>query len=107
MKNAAFAERLRKAMKMAGYKVKPSALEALFNSSYFGNPVTFQAASSWLRGASMPTQEKLEVIAKALRQDAHFLRFGFHKKTNEDLLAYAKKLNPAVMSGSNAEVKPS
>jgi len=71
-----FAERLRNAMQAAGYEARPSVLEKGFNSRYWGRSVTFQAASRWLRGEAIPSQEKLQVLAEWLKIEPHALRFG-------------------------------
>jgi len=71
-----FAERLRSAMLAAGYEARPSVLEKGFNSRYWGRSVTFQAASRWLRGEAIPSQEKLQVLAEWLKIEPHALRFG-------------------------------
>lgn len=71
-----FAERLRNAMLAAGYEARPSVLEKGFNSRYWGRSVTFQAASRWLRGEAIPSQEKLQVLAEWLKIEPHALRFG-------------------------------
>jgi len=71
-----FAERLRNAMLDAGYEARPSVLEKGFNSRYWGRSVTFQAASRWLRGEAIPSQEKLQVLAEWLKIEPHALRFG-------------------------------
>jgi transcriptional regulator with XRE-family HTH domain len=72
----AFAARLRQAMTEAGHEVRPAALEKLFNSRYWGRSVTFQAVSRWLNGRSIPTQEKLLVLADLLAVDPQALRYG-------------------------------
>ncbi|MDH0893516.1 MULTISPECIES: transcriptional regulator [unclassified Pseudomonas] len=73
---AEFAERLRNAMTAAGYPARPAVLEREFNSRYRGRSVTFQAVSRWLRGQSIPSQEKLLVLAEWLRIEPQALRYG-------------------------------
>ncbi|RXZ43839.1 transcriptional regulator [Crenobacter cavernae] len=73
---AQFAERLKAAMREAGYEPRPSVLERGFNQRYWGRSITFQAASRWLRGESIPEQDKLEVLAEWLRVEPQALRFG-------------------------------
>lgn len=72
----AFAERLREAMIAAGHEPRPVVLERLFNTHYWGRSVTFQAASRWLNGRSIPTQEKLQVLADLLAVEPQVLRYG-------------------------------
>ncbi|MDR5875398.1 transcriptional regulator [Halomonas sp. CUBES01] len=74
-----FAERLKNAMQGAGYDVRSSVLEREFNLRYWGKPVTYQAVRRWLRGDSIPSQEKLQVLASWLAMDPHQLRYGGEK----------------------------
>lgn len=71
-----FAERLKNAMQAAGYDVRSSVLEREFNLRYWGKPITYQAVRRWLRGDSIPSQEKLQVLAGWLAMDPHQLRYG-------------------------------
>lgn len=71
-----FAERLKAALKAAGYEARPSVLEREFNLRYWGKPITFQAVRRWLRGDSIPNQDKLQVLARWLLVDPHYLRYG-------------------------------
>lgn len=73
---AMFAERLKQAMHAAGYEARPAVLERLFNLHYWGKPVTYQAVRRWLRGDSMPEQDKLQVLAEQLGIEPHVLRYG-------------------------------
>lgn len=71
-----FSKRLKAAMLDAGYPARPAVLEREFNSRYWGRSVTFQAVSRWLRGMSIPSQDKLQVLAEWLNVEPHSLRFG-------------------------------
>lgn len=71
-----FSARLKAAMQAAGLEPRPSVLVDVFNTRYWGRPVTFQTASSWLRGQAIPQQDKLQVLAEALNMEPHVLRFG-------------------------------
>lgn len=71
-----FASRLSAAMLAAGYPDRPAVLEREFNSRYWGRSVTFQAVSRWLRGQSLPAQDKLQVLAEWLGVEPQVLRFG-------------------------------
>lgn len=71
-----FAERLQAAMRAAGLEPRPAVLLNLFNTHYWGRSVTFQAVSRWLRGESIPEQDKLVVLAAALNVQPEVLRFG-------------------------------
>ena len=71
-----FAERLKQAMSDAGYEPRPGILEKEFNTRYWGRAVTFQAVSRWLKGLSIPEQDKLQVLAEWLNIEPQILRFG-------------------------------
>lgn len=71
-----FAERLQAAMRAAGLEPRPAVLLNLFNTHYWGRSVTFQAVSRWLRGESIPAQDKLITLAEVLNIEPEVLRFG-------------------------------
>jgi hypothetical protein len=71
-----FTERLRAAMTQAGYVASPSVLEHEFNLRWPGKSISNQAAWGWLNKRSIPTQDKLQVLAEWLKVEPHVLRFG-------------------------------
>ena len=71
-----FAERLIKAMQAAGYTAKPAVLEREFNQRYWGKPMTLHGVRRWLLGETLPSQDKLLVLAEWLGVPPHVLRFG-------------------------------
>ena len=75
-----FSRRLAEAMHTAGYEPRPAVLFRLFNAHYRGRSVTFQSASRWLGGRSIPEQDKLQVLAAVLGVEPHVLRFGTGKR---------------------------
>ncbi len=48
----------------------------LFNSSYWGPPISFQAVSRWLNGEAVPEQDKLVLLAGLLEVEPDVLRYG-------------------------------
>ena len=78
MKNAKelFADRLRDAMKAAGYDPNPAVLEREFNTRYWGKAMTLHGVRRWLRGETMPTHDKLMVLAEWLAVSPQQLGFG-------------------------------
>ena len=72
----AFSERLVAAVEAAGYQPRPSVVEKHFNELYWGASVTFQGVSRWLKGHSIPEQDKLVVLAEWLNVEPHELRYG-------------------------------
>lgn len=71
-----FSNRLRNALVTAGYMASPSVLEHEFNLRWYGRSISNQAAWGWLNNRSIPTQEKLQVLAEWLKVEPQVLRFG-------------------------------
>lgn len=73
----AFSLRLVKALKDAKVDVgSPTVFAREFNRRYTGKPVSIHAARKWLMGESIPTQDKLRLLAAWLGVSAEWLRFG-------------------------------
>lgn len=74
---ADFADRLQQALRDANYRDdSPTELARQFNARYSGQPVSVHAARKWLLGDSIPSQEKLRVLADMLGVSAEWLRYG-------------------------------
>lgn len=71
-----FSQRLRDAMVLMGFAASPSVLEHEFNLRWHGRSISNQAAWGWLNSRSMPTQDKLQVLAEWLKVPPEVLRFG-------------------------------
>jgi hypothetical protein len=67
---------------MAAKSIRHSStiLTNLFNAEFDGKPVTIPTVSNWMHGLTMPTQDKLLVLAKLLDTSAEHLRFGRHSE---------------------------
>lgn len=72
----AFSERLRAAMEAQRLAPSAAVLEREFNLRWSGNPIRRQAAWKWLNGEAIPTQDKLQELARWLRVEPQQLRFG-------------------------------
>lgn len=72
----AFAERLRHALDAAGVRPSPTVVANEFNQRYWGRSITPHTARNWLLGQSLPTQDKLVVLAEWLQVSPDELRFG-------------------------------
>lgn len=81
-----FAQRLIEAVKKAGYEPRVSVIEKNFNLRYWGNPVSYQGIRRWLKGESVPEQDKLVVLAEWLGVEPYELRYGVSvvEKTDAD-----------------------
>jgi transcriptional regulator with XRE-family HTH domain len=76
-----FSNRLREALQKAHYAPdSPTQLAREFNLRHENRPITIHAARKWLVGESIPTQEKLRLLADWLRVSAEWLRFGGPEK---------------------------
>ncbi len=63
-------------MTAAGYEPRPAVLEREFNTRYWGKPMTLHGVRRWLRGETLPTHEKLLVLAEWLCVPPQQLNFG-------------------------------
>jgi transcriptional regulator with XRE-family HTH domain len=72
----AFSERLRAALQAQRLDISAAVLEREFNLHWLGTPVRRQTAWKWLNGEAIPTQDKLQALAKWLKLDPQQLRFG-------------------------------
>jgi len=73
---AEFAQRLLAALERAGVPPKPAVIEREFNQRYWGKPVTFHAVRLWLRGETLPSQDRLLCLAEWLGVEPQTLRYG-------------------------------
>ena len=81
-----FAARLEGAMAAKSIKHSPTVLAKLFNSEFDGRAVTIITARNWILGKSLPTQDKLVVLAKLLDTSAEQLRYGRHSEKTLTLM---------------------
>ena len=72
----AFAERLRRALAVVGVRPSPTVVANEFNLRYWGRSITPHTDRNWLLGQSLPTQDKLVVLAEWLQVSPDELRFG-------------------------------
>lgn len=89
-----FSDRLNKALKEAGYRSSPTELANLFNVRYTGHAVTVHAARKWLVGESIPTQDKLRVLAEMLDVSAVWLRFGEAEEKSDAKPTAESRMSP-------------
>ena len=75
-----FAARLEQAMTAKSIKHSPTVLAKLFNAEFDGRAVTAHTARNWTLGLSLPTHDKLVVLAELLDTSAEHLRYGRHSE---------------------------
>ena len=71
-----FATRLEQSLEKRKKKASATVLEREFNLRWRGDPVSSHAARKWLKGMSVPTQDKLQVLARWLDVPEDWLRWG-------------------------------
>lgn len=71
-----FSERLFKAMQNAGYRPTQGVLTKNYNLRAQGNTVTTYSVAKWLNGESLPTRDKMRVLAEWLGVSVEWLAFG-------------------------------
>jgi len=71
-----FAFRLRQAMQRCGYPPRPPVLEREFNTRYGAKPMTLHWVRRWLKGETMPGNDKIKVLAGWLGEAPQDLGFG-------------------------------
>jgi transcriptional regulator with XRE-family HTH domain len=71
-----FARRLQHRLQLKGKKDSPTALAREFNLRWRGVPITTNAVRKWLKGDSIPTMDKMEVLANMLGVTPDWLRWG-------------------------------
>lgn len=71
-----FAARLRQALVDAGYEPRPSVVEREFNLRCWSKPVTLHGVRRWLKGETLPTEDKMVILAEWLNVSPRYLRFG-------------------------------
>ncbi|MEE4250244.1 MAG: transcriptional regulator [Alcanivoracaceae bacterium] len=77
-----FSERLQQALLKAGVSAaSPTALTRKFNLLSPDSAVSPLAVRRWLEGTSMPSQDKLVVLARWLKVSPEWLRFGDASRT--------------------------
>ena len=71
-----FSKRLIWALEVLGVPNSATIVQREYNSRSNQPPVTTQAARKWLMGEAIPTQDRIQVLAKWLNVSASWLRFG-------------------------------
>lgn len=73
----AFSKRLRTVLEKAGIDAdKPTLVAREFNRRFLDKPVTAYGVRKWLLGESIPSQDKLLVLATWLGVSPEWLRYG-------------------------------
>ncbi len=75
-----FATRLEEALDAKAIKKSPTVLAKLFNTEFDGRSITPHTARNWMLGKSLPTQDKLVLLAKILGTSSEYLRYGRHSE---------------------------
>lgn len=108
----AFSKRLQGVLLQKGKSVSPTELARDFNLRWRGVPVTANATRKWLMGQSVPTLDKLSVVAQMLNTNEDWLRWGespvternneLSNRSQNDELAFTQDFK--MLSESNKKV---
>jgi len=92
----AFSQRLCEAVATMGWDESPTLVAREFNLRWRGKMVTVNAVRKWMLGASMPTLDKLQVLADLLGVSQEWLRWGVVQGStnNEAQPLYIKQSRP-------------
>lgn len=81
-----FSKRLKQAIELAGFsELSLADLATKFNLRHPNKSVTPQTVHNWLIGASIPTPDKIETLAKWLHSSSEWLRHGRISIDNQQL----------------------
>jgi len=72
----AFSQRLSQLLLSNNFSLSPTKLARKFNLRWRGTPVTPNAARKWILGESIPTLDKIDVLANLLGTNSQWLRWG-------------------------------
>jgi hypothetical protein len=90
---ALFRGRLRDSLSKQQLELSPTRLAEEFNARFPGRSVGVHTCRKWLVGETIPTQEKLVVLAAMLGIDPDWLRYGDRtkrKRANASTVSYAR-----------------
>jgi hypothetical protein len=97
----AFAQRLKQALDGCGVRASPTVVANEFNLRHWGRSITPHTARNWLLGKSIPTQDKLRVLADWLQVSPNELRFG---RSGGAVKASEATADPASLSMADREM---
>ena len=93
-----FAQRLADTLLHTGRSVSPTQLAVEFNRHIQGPKIHMHSCRKWLNGESIPTQEKLVVLARMLGVSPDWLRFGPSSQVAREPNLNAYVADPADLS---------
>lgn len=88
-----FSKRLKQAIENAGLgELSLSSIATKFNLRHPNRSITPQTVHNWLIGASIPTDDKIETLAKLLNTSPEWLRYGITQIDSSQLSADENQL---------------
>jgi hypothetical protein len=95
-----FSRRLLDALNKANCPTTPTELARQFNAAFSGHAISLHAVRKWLIGDSIPSQDKLRVLASLTGVTPAWLRFGLvqtEKNSNGPTLRSMDEVNVALL----------
>ena len=77
-----FSERLKQALLSSTGSISSTKLAIQFNFRYPKTPISTQSAHKWLNGQTIPTKDKIQVLAKWLNVSEFWLHYGSSATNN-------------------------
>ena len=94
----AFSARLSELLRHTGRTVSPTDLAREFNLHFSGPKIHMHSCRKWLQGESIPTQEKLVILARMLGVSPDWLRYGDNHVASGEPMLNAYVPDPADLS---------
>lgn len=88
-----FSRRLKQALLDATGKISPTKLANQFNLRYPKQAISTQAASQWLNGQTIPTKDKIKILAKWLNVSEFWLNYGSSANNSEVPVNFHQKIS--------------
>ncbi len=77
-----FSERLKQALLSSTGSISSTKLAIQFNLRYPKTPISTQSAHKWLNGQTIPTKDKIQILAKWLNVSEFWLHYGSSATNN-------------------------
>ena len=93
----AFSQRLAQLLLFKYRSLSPTKLASEFNLRWRGAPVTSNAARKWILGESIPTLDKIDVLANLLGTNSQWLRWGEKNSNQVNTMGRTESIHPIAL----------
>jgi hypothetical protein len=92
-----FSQRLAQLLLSTNRSLSPTKLAREFNLRWRGTPVTPNAARKWILGDSIPTLDKIDVLANLLGTNSQWLRWGEKNPNQLNTMERTESIHPIAL----------